>query len=652
MKRENARRIELVAFVVNLLLCGWAHLLAARPSYVGGVLLPLLTGMAFVFAAFAFTAYAHYVEISFRDFCSEYLTPRRIFALLLFLLVCLPLGHLAKSGLWLTEPWMGLLYRWMLLILVAVQGLFLVRFYPWIPASAGMMEKDPHLAGVHRFPVAVLFAMGIVFLETNWISWKVLDHVAHVEDSIAQLFQAKIFSIGRWYLDPPPVPEAFRYPHVIMEDRWCAIYPPGFSLVLALGVLAGMPWIVNPVISTVTAAILYLYARKLYDRRTALLAVGLLCVSPFFLVMGSSMMNHPLALLVLLLLALSLEWAQSRAVMFLLAGFLAGYAFVTRPLTALGIGVPLVLFFCFEERKRWRFLLRGGLLFLVGLLPCIWLMVTANFKTTGDPFLSGYQKYFDSNPLGFGKKPWGEHPAGLISSHQVYHTPLLGIANWSINLNNANRDLLGWPIASLFPIAYLWIRSGRPDYRDRKMLWICVGLGIAYVFYYYQDICYGPRNVYECIPYALLLISRGLIQLWEDIGEFLRIPRKPLRILGWGFLTCMVAVMLCTTAPRLYDQYRRTYWRVTGELRSLVLKTDLGNAVVFVDPVLNYGNAFQLNPPDMKSGPLFAEDLGEDIREAVMAAYPDRPVYYVFEGFREAGRVVPRLADRPPGDDT
>jgi hypothetical protein len=184
------------------------------------------------------------------------------------------------------------------------------------------------------------------------------------------------------------------------------------------------------------------------------------------------------------------------------------------------------------------------------------------------------------------------------------------------------------------------------------MLWICVGLGIAYVFYYYQDICYGPRNVYECIPYALLLISRGLIQLWEDIGEFLRIPRKPLRILGWGFLACMTVGMLCTTAPRLYDQYRRTYWRVTGELRSLVLKTDLGNAVVFVDPVLNYGNAFQLNPPDMKSGPLFAEDLGEDIREAVMAAYPDRPVYYVFEGFREAGRVVPRLADRPPGDDT
>jgi len=391
---------------------------------------------------------------------------------------------------------------------------------------------------------------------------------------------------------------------------------------------------------------------RLYDRRTAGLAVGLLCISPFFLVMGSSMMNHPLTLLVLLLLALSLEWARSRPVLFLLAGFLAGYAFDTRPLTALGIGVPLVLFFCFEERKRRRYLLRGGLLFLLGLLPCVWLMLTANFKTTGDPFLSGYQKYFDSNPIGFGEKPWGEHPAGLVSSHPIYHTPFLGIANWSINLNNANRDLLGWPIAGLFPIAYLWLRSSRPDYRDRKMLWGCVGLGIAYAFYYYQDICYGPRNIYECIPYAMLLISRGLIELWEDIGAFLRIHRKPLRILGWGFLACMVAGMLCTTAPRLYEEYRKTYWRVTGEFRSLVLKTDLGNAVVFVDPVLNYGNAFQLNPRDMKSGPLFVEDLGADIREAVIAAYPDRPVYYAFEDFREAGRVVPRLARRPPEDDT
>jgi hypothetical protein len=66
---------------------------------------------------------------------------------------------------------------------------------------------------------------------------------------------------------------------------------------------------------------------------------------------------------------------------------------------------------------------------------------------------------------------------------------------------------------------------------------------------------------------------------------------------------------------------------------------------------LNYGNGFQLNPPDMVSGALFVEDLGPDIRTEAAAAYPDRPAYYAVVERIEDGRPIPRLTSEPPEED-
>ncbi|MFH1738870.1 MAG: glycosyltransferase family 39 protein [bacterium] len=693
---RNARSVGIAALLVNIVLCVFVHLLHAvsggwgaldeflpnfaRLSYHSLTIIPIATGVAFLVALMAFKAHAHSTGTSLGSVLRIHLNARRFWAVALYLIITFPWGHRVKSGFWVPHPWLPLFYRWLLLTLVLVQVVFLLRLLRQKPqplevssgsAGASLSRMRSAECGVRNEgqqpsslnpqasrltprclpPTAyclLFLAMGVVFIETNLISWKVLDHVAHVEDAIAQLFQAKCLSIGRWFLNPSPVPDAFLYPHVILQERLYGIYPPGFPLVLALGVLIGMPWLVNPILATLTVPALYMYGKRMYGQNVALLAVVLLCFSPFFLVMGSSMMNHPLSLLVLLLFALALERAKTKWSGFLFSGFLAGYSFIVRPLTALGVGIPLGIFFILEERERRSRWGRGVLLFLVGLLPCVACMLVANVKTTGHPFISGYQKYFDNNPLGFGNKPWGENPAGYISSHGVDHTPLLGLANWSINLNDANRDLFGWPIAGLLPIVYLWLARRSPNREDYKMLWICVGLGIAYVFYYYQDICYGPRNIYECLPYALLLVSRGLLTLSEDISETLRLTRRQLIAASLAVFFCLECVTAVTTGPRLYHRYRRTYWRVTGELRNLTLRSDLDNAIVFVHSGLNYGNGFQLNPPDMVSGPLFPEDYAEDVRAKVIAAYPDRPVYYAVEQRIENGRAIPELTRRPP----
>src|SRR5262249_8824267 len=61
------------------------------------------------------------------------------------------------------------------------------------------------------------------------VASSLLERMPHVQDSVAYLFQAKIFASGRLWADLPPTPEFFEHEFVVMRDgRWFGKYPPGF----------------------------------------------------------------------------------------------------------------------------------------------------------------------------------------------------------------------------------------------------------------------------------------------------------------------------------------------------------------------------------------------------------------------------------------
>jgi hypothetical protein len=64
-------------------------------------------------------------------------------------------------------------------------------------------------------------------LATLFMSHFVFDQIPHVQDSIAQLFQAKIFASGRLYATSHPLREFFDYTHMINNGKWYSQYPPG-----------------------------------------------------------------------------------------------------------------------------------------------------------------------------------------------------------------------------------------------------------------------------------------------------------------------------------------------------------------------------------------------------------------------------------------
>lgn len=90
----------------------------------------------------------------------------------------------------------------------------------------------------------------------------------------------------------PPEPNFFENALVIHSDKWYTQYPPGYPVLLALGVLMGVPWLVNPILAALTIAGIYLIANELYGRNIAKLSALLACTSSFFLFMSSEFLSH------------------------------------------------------------------------------------------------------------------------------------------------------------------------------------------------------------------------------------------------------------------------------------------------------------------------------------------------------------------------
>ena len=132
------------------------------------------------------------------------------------------------------------------------------------------------------------------FFAASWyVATALFDRAPHILDAIAYLFQAKTFAGGVLTATPPLVNEAFLIPFsVLYQERWFVQYPPGTAALLALGVLAGAPWLVQPPLAASAVVLIVLTARRQYGSGTALLVLLLLVTSPFLLLTAGSFLSH------------------------------------------------------------------------------------------------------------------------------------------------------------------------------------------------------------------------------------------------------------------------------------------------------------------------------------------------------------------------
>jgi hypothetical protein len=291
--------------------------------------------------------------------------------------------------------------------------------------------------------VFVAGAAVLVFVAANFVSWRILEHVPRIHDDVAQLFQERLFAHGRLFAASPPVPQFFDMMMMISDGKWYSQYPPGHPLMLMLGVLAGAPWLVNPLLGAFTVVFTYLLGREIFDEPTARLGTLLVCLSPYLALTSGQFINHSSSLcftvLFMLLYFKSIRTAGGRQGLALLAGLAAGMVVLVRPYTGLLIVLPFVLDAGYRLVKAPGRNLGRFALMALGLLVMAGLLMGYNCLTNGKPFELGYvTRYGAGHGLGFNRSGWG----------QVY-TLAKGFAATGLDLNAVNRWFFEFPIPAL-----------------------------------------------------------------------------------------------------------------------------------------------------------------------------------------------------------
>jgi hypothetical protein len=506
--------------------------------------------------------------------------------------------------------------------------------WPWVAATAG--------------------ASGVA------IGALVLDRFPHVSDEIAYLFQARTLAAGEWWLPAPAEVAAFELPHVMTADgRWFGIFPPGWPALLAAGVRAGVPWLVNPLLALAAVGLFSALARRAglndVERRIATVT---LAVAPCFTIQAATWMSH-LASLDLLLLLL---WSAARLVESGRLGFAAigsaalGGGLLVRSFDFVAAMAPIAAWLV---REGWfarqvsaphqpppagdtaatptRFATGPArpviafLIFAIGGGLAVAATLFHQRELLGDPFANPAVRYFEQAGTGrfgvgfgadMGTTDHGPEWPGYWPS-DIPRVSGYRLIEWFRDLGNAPLALLLLAAAVLTR----WRREHRPLVRAT---FACGAAVIAaYSLHFYHGIAYGARHWFLALPGFAFAVGIAVAAVPDAL-------RRPV----WAAL--LLHALLLGVAPRLHEIAGR-YRGVSGELRDSIdarcASGELGRALVFVVE-RDWGwkfaaplNEWPLSDPNV----LLARDRG-DANARLIAAHPDRERWRV--------RMLPR--GQPP----
>jgi len=154
----------------------------------------------------------------------------------------------------------------------------------------------------------------------------------------------------------------------------------------------------------------------------------------------------------------------------------------------------------------------------------------------------------------------------------------------------------------------------------------------AYFFYYYQDLCFGPRFYYSFMPFMALLTARGFLALPHWLNKWSFDRRRTEASLYLLLLLCFFYTF-AVSLPSLLQKYANDYWGVTDRIHATVKKQGIANAIVFIDVwygnptdnpnLIPYGSGFQFNSPLLKDEIIYAMDL-RDKNLNLMKVFPGR----------------------------
>lgn len=513
------------------------------------------------------------------------------------------------------------------------------------------LDRGP---GVDGFALAAALWVAVLAAALSIVAYQ---RHPHVPDEVIYLFQARYFADGTLSVPAPPVPEAFDVDITVNDSGvWYSPAPPGWPAVLALGTKAGAPWLVNPLLAGLCVLLAFSLVADLYDRRTARWTVLLLACSPWLVFMGMNFMTHTASLAAALVAVGAAVRAirVNRLAWLLLAGTALGVVGLIRPLEAVAVAGVLSLALVASSRGWFRTVVGLSVLGLAAAgtaSPMLWY----NKALTGSATTFALTSYVpegvspSANALGFGPdRGFGWTGLDPFPGHDV----LDAVINGALNTALVNTELFGWSIGSLL-LLLLFLFAGRPRRQDYLMwAWIAAVLFVHTFYWFAGGPDFGARYWYLAVLPAAVLSVRGVETLEQRLvngdatAQRRRLPGVYLAI------SALCAASLVTFFPwRAVDKYRH-YRGMRPDILRLAESHDFGRSLVLIrgDRHPDYASAFTYNPLDLHAdGPIYAWDKDPAVRQQVVSAYPDRPVWRVDGPCITLDGYEVRAGPLPPG---
>jgi hypothetical protein len=537
---------------------------------------------------------------------------------------------------------------WLSLLLVVVVAM-LSRRVPEPLRSGPLATRILAVLDLPWTPAVI----GVLTGAATWFVWGSLTRTSVVHDESAYLLQARIFSQFRFTAPAPAPPQFFEQLYVNLRPALFSKYPPGTSLLLAPGVLLGVPGLPVVVMNAISGALVFALARRYAGGVVALLTWLIWSTSfpvQYFHAMYLSEVPSSLAWL-LTWWGVS-RWATSgRARDLAISALALALCGITRPLTAvaLAISVGVVLLIIARRRDGAPRLSRREVgTFATGALVAAAFIGIWSWRSTGSPFVSPLslytQRYVPFDRLGFGVRagdapsatlPWDQRVTdGSFYEEHRLHTLISLPATAVSRAGMIGRDMWYDWRGGLAVVALVGLVSAPPA------LW--VGLGALAV----QLLCYllyahpSRWTLYymEALPVLAFATALGILRFLELGARRTSSPRAQLVVLA----TILVAMAYPTfvTLRQVRAQIVADHAYYEAFRTSLPAGSD--SAIVFVRYARSHNDGLSLvrNVPDPSTERIWTVyDRGRENAELLRLA-PNRKAY-VFDEASWSLRPLP-----------
>jgi hypothetical protein len=473
----------------------------------------------------------------------------------------------------------------------------------WRKRERILLCADRVSTGASRnFALYVSCTAGAALAGSLLVSTLILRTFPNSGDEFAYLFQAETYLDGRIWNSPPPIPHVFTPWHIIeTPDIWVGQYTPGWPMLISFLSLVGLePWMINPMLNSLTVILLAWLGREIQDRFTGILAAAIYAFTAFSVFNGASFFNHPLTATCGVAFALlATKFLRKPSLLTAISsGAALGLMGLTRPQATVLFALPFLIK-VLSARNRWlttRAIIGLGL----GGFPFATILLAYDWAVTGNP---------------------------LVMPQMLYD----GTAVWGISFGSFARsagylvELAEWTSAPLLAIYFVSFSYSAVHGRLNFVDYLLPLFLLAFTFFWDPGNRYGPRYVFDVYPFFALTCATGLTLLYKLWHE-----RRPV-VAASAALFCVFSLLSATARIPVVAVAFHQIVSERMDLYDLVDGTKLNNAIVLVRS--GVGVRCEMQAPDLYRNwpdlhqPVLYVDGHKTLVEQLKSSFPGRTIW-------------------------